>query len=39
VVDPVLLKLACPYYKRSPQRHKTWKSCSGPGFASVHRLK
>jgi hypothetical protein len=38
-LDPVLVKFACPYYKRSPHRHKTWKSCSAPGFASIHRLK
>ncbi|KAF2663811.1 hypothetical protein BT63DRAFT_112518 [Microthyrium microscopicum] len=38
-MNSFLLKLACPYYKRNPEVHKTWKSCSGPGFVSVHRLK
>jgi hypothetical protein len=32
-------KLACPFYKRNPERHKTWRSCAGPGWDTIHRLK
>lgn len=38
-LQPLLNKLACPYYQRNPQMYETWKACSGPGFDSVHRLK
>ena len=32
-------KLACPYYKRRPHIYQSRKSCPGPGWDSVHRLK
>ena len=32
-------KLACPYYKRNPQRYGRWTSCPGPGWDEVHRVK
>lgn len=32
-------KLACPYFKRNPSKYVTERSCSGPGWSSVHRLK
>jgi len=32
-------KLACPYYKRNPQRYGKWTSCPGPGWDEVHRVK
>ena len=32
------LRFACPYYQRSPQKHKS-RSCAGPGWATVHRVK
>lgn len=35
----VLRKLACPFYKRRPLIYQTWRSCPGPGWGDVHRLK
>jgi hypothetical protein len=32
-------KFACPFYKRDPERHCKWRSCSGPGWDTIHRLK
>ena len=32
-------RFACPYYKRSPDRHSANTSCVHPGFSSVYRLK
>lgn len=32
-------RFACPYFKRSPNRHMHQRSCVGPGWPSVHRLK
>jgi hypothetical protein len=32
-------RLACPYYKKTPSLHQTRRSCKGPGFLDVHRLK
>ena len=32
-------KLACPYYKREPSKYQNWRSCPGPGWDTVHRLK
>jgi hypothetical protein len=39
--DPILLrrKFACPFYKRNPGRNQRWRSCAGPGWDSIHRLK
>ncbi|KAK1520864.1 hypothetical protein CABS01_05369 [Colletotrichum abscissum] len=35
------LRLACPYYKAFPQiiSSSRWRTCSGGGWTSVHRLK
>lgn len=32
-------KFACPYYRRNSQKHKKHRSCAGPGWVSVHRVK
>lgn len=32
-------KLACPYYLRHPKKYMEERSCPGPGWDSVHRLK
>jgi hypothetical protein len=32
-------RLACPYFKRSPWKYHCNRSCTGPGFETVHRLK
>ncbi|KAI0384618.1 hypothetical protein F5Y04DRAFT_247348 [Hypomontagnella monticulosa] len=32
-------KFACPYYKHDPRAHCKHRSCTGPGWASLHRLK
>ncbi|KAH6655829.1 hypothetical protein BKA67DRAFT_250466 [Truncatella angustata] len=32
-------RLACPYFKKDPNRFQTWRSCPGPGWETVHRLK
>jgi hypothetical protein len=34
-----LLKFACPYYTRNPAAHGKHRSCAGPGFTTIHRLK
>jgi hypothetical protein len=31
--------LACPYYKRNPKKHQKLRSCAGPGWSTVHRVK
>ena len=33
------LRFACPYFKRNPGRHKESRTCAGPGWESVHRVK
>jgi hypothetical protein len=33
------LRLACPFYKRNPEIHQKWRSCAGPGWDTVHRVK
>jgi hypothetical protein len=33
------LRLGCPYYLRSPRRHHANRSCGGPGWHGIHRLK
>ncbi|KAI1857967.1 hypothetical protein JX265_010997 [Neoarthrinium moseri] len=30
---------ACPYFQHDPRRHCTHRSCVGPGWPSIHRLK
>jgi tetratricopeptide (TPR) repeat protein len=32
-------KYACPYFKHNPTKYKEWRSCPGPGWLTVHRLK
>ena len=32
-------RLACPFFKRDPQRYKTHRTCVGPGWQTVHRIK
>jgi hypothetical protein len=32
-------RLACPFYQRNPSRHQKYRSCAGPGWPTVHRLK
>lgn len=32
-------KLACPYFRRDPEAFKDDKSCSGPGWPDISRLK
>ncbi|KAL3298271.1 Nicotinate-nucleotide diphosphorylase [Colletotrichum asianum] len=38
-VDDRKRKLACPFYRRNPERHKRHRSCAGPGWSTIHRLK
>ncbi|KAH6950552.1 hypothetical protein DER45DRAFT_578198 [Fusarium avenaceum] len=30
---------ACPFYKHDPERYEAARSCCGPGWSTVHRLK
>jgi hypothetical protein len=32
-------KFACPFFKRDKSKHLRWRSCAGPGWATVHRVK
>jgi len=32
-------RLACPYFKRNPRQYRLSRSCPGPGWATVHRVK
>ncbi|KAI8956951.1 hypothetical protein F5Y11DRAFT_353089 [Daldinia sp. FL1419] len=32
-------KFACPFYKNDPKAHNKHRSCAGPGWTSLHRLK
>ncbi|KAK0641665.1 hypothetical protein B0T16DRAFT_219086 [Cercophora newfieldiana] len=32
-------KFACPFFKHNPQRYGSERSCLGPGWISVHRVK
>lgn len=32
-------RFQCPFYVRAPAKHRKWRSCQGPGWASVHRTK
>jgi hypothetical protein len=31
--------LACPYFKHDPVKYRNQKTCCGPGFAGMHRVK
>ena len=33
------VNLACPYFKRNWRKYQRWRSCPGPGWKTVHRLK
>lgn len=32
-------KFACHYFKRNPENHSQYNSCTGPGWDEVHRVK
>ncbi|KAK3384138.1 hypothetical protein B0T24DRAFT_715896 [Lasiosphaeria ovina] len=32
-------RFACPFYQRNPRRHTGHRSCRGPGWANVYRIK
>lgn len=32
-------KLACPFFKRSPQKYANGQACTGPGWETAHRVK
>jgi hypothetical protein len=32
-------KLACPFFKRNPQLYQNCRTCPGPGWDDVHRIK
>jgi hypothetical protein len=32
-------RFACPFYKHDPERYETSRSCCGPGWETVHRVK
>ncbi|KAF4821897.1 hypothetical protein CGCSCA5_v002799 [Colletotrichum siamense] len=32
-------RLACPFYRNSPEKHQKSRSCAGPGWLTVHRVK
>ncbi|KAK5652662.1 hypothetical protein OQA88_10256 [Cercophora sp. LCS_1] len=32
-------RLACPFFKNNQSRYRKWRSCPGPGWATVHRIK
>ena len=38
-VDDMKKLLACPFHQRNPHRASVNRSCSGPGWASIARLK
>lgn len=33
------LRFACPYYKRNPAKYRTERTCTGPGWDNIPRLK
>lgn len=37
--DDVQHRFACPYFQRNSQNPQLHRSCCGPGFQSIHRLK
>jgi hypothetical protein len=32
-------KISCPFMKRNPLEFSTWRTCIGPGFDGMHRVK
>ncbi|KAM5364960.1 hypothetical protein ACJA88_012802 [Fusarium oxysporum] len=39
LVQPQVRRFACPFYKHDPERYETSRTCCGPGWATVHRVK
>lgn len=39
ILAQLVKRLACPYYKNDPMREHPARSCLGPGWIYVHRLK
>jgi hypothetical protein len=37
--DALARRLACPYFKRDPVKYQEERSCVGPGWKRVHRIK
>jgi hypothetical protein len=37
--DPAERMLACPFFQHDPGSHNSHRSCTGPGWPSIHRLK
>ncbi|KAE9978336.1 hypothetical protein EG328_001510 [Venturia inaequalis] len=35
----ILCRFACPFYKHDSQRYGSRRSCSGPGWPTVHKMK
>lgn len=38
-VDAEERRFACPFFQHDPRRHSTHRSCIGPGWPTIHRLK
>jgi hypothetical protein len=38
-LDRTQSRFACPFFKRNPEVNRKWRSCAGPGWATVHRVK
>ncbi|KAK1853558.1 hypothetical protein CCHR01_03767 [Colletotrichum chrysophilum] len=36
---PFAKKLACPFHRNDTENHRKHRSCAGPGWTSIHRLK
>lgn len=36
---PLGRRFACPYFKRDPRKYRKHRSCVGPGWTAVHRVK
>ncbi|KAJ9156221.1 Protein kinase [Pleurostoma richardsiae] len=32
-------RFACPFYKNNPCKFRKWRTCGGPGWPTVHRVK
>ena len=37
--DSEVKRFACPFYKHNPQEYRSSRTCMGPGWANVHRVK
>ncbi|KAH6970734.1 hypothetical protein BKA56DRAFT_596823 [Ilyonectria sp. MPI-CAGE-AT-0026] len=38
-VDEEQQRLACPFFKKEPDKYRQRRTCSGPGWNTVHRVK